>query len=488
MLAIVPILAAVWPAVRAVANQYNEAVSEARTGLDHASERFENTLDRVDRMLTVSNGAEDQAANSQLTSDILLEAKRMSKRANEYAADFGTRTIVSPLLPNTWAVAFFAAFFVVLGRTLFQIYCPARVQEYSPDEYAEDAAANYVASPSVESLNDAVSAIQEWLNPDAYFFKAHNSDHRFDRELVMDEFRAPDYYTARKAERQMTYDSIRNKIVKWFSYYGVSVEIPSSARSLTKERIDSLAKSAETTSPQCLYEIRDNLHTLPKVWNELCFLDSCQILDETPAMAIQRRSTIVKRAATRRYRKDAENGGWACPACALCYATGLLFIVWIIVHQSLAVGEAAGLWGKFMASVTLPVVAAVAGFSVGLTCYVLVMLVFSSPLRKVSEFMSSRFGKTSKAAKIKAVVIAEGILEGVVSFGTEEERAAFQDGLEFISELSGVTATLWTTEDVATSGDAEGLSHQLKAEILDAISDDGGEDGERQTEPAAVGT
>ena len=400
-LAIVPILAAVWPAVRAVANQYNQAVSEASTRLDQSTARFEITLDRVDRMLAASNESDSRAANAQLTTDISSEAKRMTKQANEFAADFGKKTIVSPLLPSTWAVAFFAAFFVVLGRTIFQIYCPSRVQEFSLDEYSDDAAAKYVASPSVETLNAAVSEIDKFLDADGYFFfKAHDSDQRLDRELVMDEFRAPDYFKARKAERQMTYDSIAKKIVEWFAYYGVKVEIPSSAKLLTREAIHSMAESAQLTKPQCLYEVQKDLNALPKVWNELCFLELCDTLDETPAVAIQRRSTIVKRAASRRYRKEAEKDGWACAACAFCYFTGLLFTVWIIIHQSLAVGSAAGFWGDLVASITLPVVGAVAGFCFGLTIYFLIMFAFSSPLRKLSQFISSLFRKTSTAAEI----------------------------------------------------------------------------------------
>lgn len=399
MLAIVPILASVWPTVRAAINRYNQAVSEAKMGLNDASRRFENILDRVDNTLDHSWQIDRHAADARLRSDIAEEAKRIANLANEFSSDFGKKTITSPFLPKSWAIAFFAAFFVILGRTLFQSCCPERVQQYSVDEYASNTAAKYAASPSVESLNEAISEIRRWLAPDAIFFQPENRDHRFDRELVMNEYLAPDFHQARIAERQMTYDSIKKKLEGYFRQKGICVEIPSSAASLTQEQIDHVRELAQTSDPDCYYEYQRQLNALEEVWPELVVLESGNVLNETPAMAIQRRSAIVQRAARRRYRADAEKGGAASFACAGSYATALLLILWIIMQQALAVGEAAGIWNEAISSVTLPTVGFVAGVAIGLTFLALIATLFSNPFRKVSGFISSLFRRAKTTVR-----------------------------------------------------------------------------------------
>ena len=335
MLAIVPLLAATWPFVRAVTNHYHLVLAEASVGLEHAAVRLHTELDKVDRRVK---------SERELTDEIRQQVARITRTANEFTSTSPTRTIDSPLLPASWAVAFFAAFFVVLGRTVFQTCCPDAVQKNNEDQYVDAAASQYLAAPSVESLADSICELEVGTEVDlrAVFFDAKNQDHRIQHRLLTEELCAPDFRETRLHELLHLHDSLKERIERYFQYGGKKVQIPS-AGTLSKKCLDHLLDLADGKDV-CTAELRDELRELERISYKIQLLQKEATRIETTSVAMHRRSTIIQRAARKRYKKLTCLHPRMAFVCEASYGLALFLITWIVLNQCLAVGEAAGLW------------------------------------------------------------------------------------------------------------------------------------------------
>jgi len=386
MLAVVPLLAAVWPAVRAVTNQYNGAVKEAKNDLEHAAERLESTLDRIDRAV---------ASEEAITKEIQQQAQRIKRNADKLTSDFGERTINSPLLPISWAVAFFAAFFVVLGRTIFQTRCPEAVQQQNLDQFVDAAASQYIAAPSIERLADALSDLEIGaeleLDSESVFFDAKNRDHRVVRQLLTEEYSAPDFQESRLNELLMTQNCLRRRIEQYFQYAQIKVNI-SSAETITKAEIEHMFELARGENV-CTDEINAELRELKSTIDKILLLQTDKVRNETPLMAMHRRTALVQRAARRRYEDLAGQRPRTSFACFASYAVALSLILWIILQQSLAVGEAAGLWPQTLRDLVTRMYWFVAGTIFGIAVFLLITFI----LIGLGSLLSRRAKKAAAA-------------------------------------------------------------------------------------------
>ena len=123
MIALVPILAGVWQGVKVWAIQSKQEVSQAVKDLDHATERR-------------------RAAASEPVAQELDQVRAVTHKLQALIdrGDFDHK------LPSAWAMAFFAALFVVAGHFVYQVRCPELVAQKTPDKFADEQLAGFSAT------------------------------------------------------------------------------------------------------------------------------------------------------------------------------------------------------------------------------------------------------------------------------------------------------------------------------------------------------
>jgi len=135
MLVAVPLMAATWPAIRSVVNDYNrlydnyaEKLNTAAQSYRKAEESFREllaptksyTIDVSGEGHSVSLSGLMKATSAQIEHDLsLLKTEEVQKNSPTVS------------LPWSWAAAFFAALFIVVGHTLYQMSAPEDVRRYT---------------------------------------------------------------------------------------------------------------------------------------------------------------------------------------------------------------------------------------------------------------------------------------------------------------------------------------------------------------------
>ena len=145
----VPVLAGVGPALRVAVNRYNLAVTQAAVEFNHAAERLE----------AATNPMPDASAV-----DLVVEELR--GWAAVWRDRFGGLTMDEPSLPDTLALAFFAAVCVTVGQLLYQVFAPQKVRGQDEDQFVEAIHTRYPeAAPDrnagLRRATDALAAIAE---------------------------------------------------------------------------------------------------------------------------------------------------------------------------------------------------------------------------------------------------------------------------------------------------------------------------------------
>lgn len=181
MLVLVPILASVWPGVRLVVNQYNRAALDANAILDDTSRDLDRSLQEMRRLLrpepTVSDfllrrmtGLQEEAIESKLAT-IERIAQDLEARTHRFDQDYAVRTLSEPLLPLSWAHAFFAALLVMLGHLLYQSFAPEMVRRYTRDEFVNLRRTDFGAHPTSSQMHRARFFLQRYKarNPNVVF-------------------------------------------------------------------------------------------------------------------------------------------------------------------------------------------------------------------------------------------------------------------------------------------------------------------------------
>lgn len=250
-----------------------------------------------------------------------------------------------------------------------------------------------MAAPSIERLAEALSEIEIWAEPDSVsvFFDAKNRDHRVERQLLTEEYSAPDFRESRLNELLLTTNSLRQRIEKYFQYAQIKVNI-SSPETITKAEIEHLFELARGENV-CTDEIHAELRELQKTVDKILLLQTDTLRNETPLMAMHRRSALVQRAARKRYKELAGQRRRASDACFASYAVALSLILWIVLQQSLAVGVAAGLWPQTLRNVVTQMYWFVAGAVFGIAVFLLITFILIS----LGSLLSRRAKKAAAA-------------------------------------------------------------------------------------------
>jgi len=160
MLVFVPLLAGVWPAVRAGVNQYNYQALHSAERLESISAKItevsEHLVDSGRNGTAQSQWQEGQAKLARLDESVdllTLEVAMLTEALRPPA-------VSSPMLPWSWAAGFFAALFVVIGHLVYESRAPAPVRAESIDEFVQGRLENFSQNPTMGRVRDAVSFLR----------------------------------------------------------------------------------------------------------------------------------------------------------------------------------------------------------------------------------------------------------------------------------------------------------------------------------------
>ena len=102
MLILVPILAALWPAVRYSVSSYNHAVTDARDALESAAVKLEHQIEKAESVLSTPQPSAQDAGESETgfvtRANAILES--VHQRADEIVQEYSPKTVRNPHLPG----------------------------------------------------------------------------------------------------------------------------------------------------------------------------------------------------------------------------------------------------------------------------------------------------------------------------------------------------------------------------------------------------
>lgn len=155
MLIVVPMLAALWPTVRIIVNQHGKAVADAAAVFEKSATQF----NLVEQLLGARLREHGQSISTAQSTDILAKldsvAGELKDQVARYKTDYADRSIESPILPRTFAAAFFAALAAVLGHTLYQMRAPEFVRKMTLDQFVLAKKEDYAKHPTPTALEAA---------------------------------------------------------------------------------------------------------------------------------------------------------------------------------------------------------------------------------------------------------------------------------------------------------------------------------------------
>jgi len=157
MIVFVPILVALWPAVRYSVSRYNYAVTDTRDALESAAVKLEHQIERAGSVLSTIQPSTQDTGESETgfvtRANAILESVR--QRADEIAQEYSPKTVRNPLLPGAWARTFFAALAVLLGHLLYQMFAPDTIRRQGAQEFASVRKNDYASNPTDGTLRRA---------------------------------------------------------------------------------------------------------------------------------------------------------------------------------------------------------------------------------------------------------------------------------------------------------------------------------------------
>jgi hypothetical protein len=148
MLIVVPMLAGTWPTVRIIINSYNRFMEESAVRLDKAANALESQATNV-RMAVQDTTTTDTGATINSSAERIEDLARVVETE---LMRLRRQATLSPFLPPSWALAFFAAVSVVLGQVVYQSGAPEIVRRQTADDFVRSATEEYRNNPTERLL------------------------------------------------------------------------------------------------------------------------------------------------------------------------------------------------------------------------------------------------------------------------------------------------------------------------------------------------
>jgi hypothetical protein len=142
-LAVVPLLVGAWPSVRLVINNHNRVLERSTWELSEAGDKLSERvsvlareLERATAPLAEVSGEATRAANNAINGF----ASGVNSLSNEVKEELGSlrrQATLSPWLPPSWALAWFAALAIAVGHLLYQGQAPDIIRQNTRFEFVK---------------------------------------------------------------------------------------------------------------------------------------------------------------------------------------------------------------------------------------------------------------------------------------------------------------------------------------------------------------
>jgi len=186
MLALVPLLAGAWPSVRVIINRHNEMLVATTNDFAAAAKKLNDrvnamaaTAERPTAPLADVTGEAVRAVNGAVAS-LASEVSSLSAKVTEALATLRRQATLSPWLPSSWALAFFAALAVVFGHALYQSQAPDVVKRNTLIGYRRERRDAYKEQPDQYELEKALDRVRDasWKRVPSAEIKALENERR----------------------------------------------------------------------------------------------------------------------------------------------------------------------------------------------------------------------------------------------------------------------------------------------------------------------
>lgn len=158
----IPLLAALWPGVRIVINQYNQAVSSANASLDATSVRLEAQIIQLETLRRNGEISEQQSSVVLEKYSHILDS--LNRKLDNLMTNYSTKVIENPSLPSIWALGFLVSLCIFIAHTLYQMFAPDLVRAINIDNFKVKKRNEYANNPSIRFIQQATEYISDYPN------------------------------------------------------------------------------------------------------------------------------------------------------------------------------------------------------------------------------------------------------------------------------------------------------------------------------------
>ena len=143
LLITIPLLAALWPGVKVIINQYNDSINKTVSILEYSTARLEFESKKLDRHLS----------NNNLSQDIQVIIKNLEVNIKTIKDNIANASIKNDFLPTTWALLFFASISIFIAHLIYQSSVPTLINEKEIDDFVLFKKEEYSKHPSERTLD-----------------------------------------------------------------------------------------------------------------------------------------------------------------------------------------------------------------------------------------------------------------------------------------------------------------------------------------------
>ncbi len=171
MLAVVPLLVGAWPSVRVLINSHNRVLERSTEQLagagDKLSEHARTLAGAAERATAPVAGVDAADAANRAMQAFAEHVDALSREVGEELASLRRQATLSPWLPGSWALAWFAALAVALGHVVYQVQAPPMVRSGTRDEHVKLRRDAFLEHQNDEDFRKALRRVSDkwWHDP-----------------------------------------------------------------------------------------------------------------------------------------------------------------------------------------------------------------------------------------------------------------------------------------------------------------------------------
>lgn len=146
-LIIIPILAALWPAVRGGFNSYNQAVTQSKQALEYAAGKIEEQVVMAKESIPLISNS----------------LKELNDNLKDIIDNYSLKVIENKKLPWLFGVTYLASVFVLVAHFIYQRFAPTLIQQFTRSEYQDRELRRYIDAPSKDQVEAAEFHLGEYI-------------------------------------------------------------------------------------------------------------------------------------------------------------------------------------------------------------------------------------------------------------------------------------------------------------------------------------